>query len=309
MSPFKKRLGSFLREHPDLELLWDEPLSRHTTFRIGGPIWCLARPRSENALAALMDEVRQLDVPMFVFGGGSNLLPPDHGIDAVALQLQLCCGDLQRTQEDEGAVCLHAGAGIGLQELIRYCLRNGLAGLGALAGIPGTLGGALVMNAGTPAGSISDTLTYIDLAVPGEGRRRIARKEFSPAYRSMGLPEECVVLGGGFRLKMGDGEAQRVLVKEILELRKKNQPLEFPSAGSVFKNPPGGSAWELIERAGLKGFRIGDAEVSKKHSNWIINRGSATSRDVLEVIEKIEKEVFGTFGVRLEREIRILDQF
>ncbi|MFZ2446764.1 MAG: UDP-N-acetylmuramate dehydrogenase [Syntrophobacteraceae bacterium] len=305
----KMRISSVLRALPDVELRWDEPLSRHTTFRVGGPVQCLARPRSEKALAILLNEVRERDIPLIVLGGGSNVLPPDGPLDAMVLQLNLSCNKLFRFHESGGGVTfLYSGAGVGLQEVLRYCLRGELEGLEPLAGIPGTVGGALVMNAGTPSGCISDILLWIDLVDEGGEKRRVPRDDLSPAYRSMGLREGVVVVGGCFSLKKGSGEAQRARVKEILERRKKIQPLSFPSAGSIFRNPPGHAAWELIEKAGMKGLRVGDAEVSHKHANWIINRGNARSSDIMELIRKIEKEVFGTFGVRLEREIRILGQ-
>lgn len=303
-------ISSSLRRLPDVELLWDEPLSRHTTFRVGGPVRCLARPRSERALAVLLSEMRDRGVPLFVLGGGSNLLPADGPMDVMAVQLRLSCNKLFRLHESEGgATCLYTGAGVGLQEVIHYCVRSELEGLEPLAGIPGTIGGALFMNAGTAMGTVSDNLIWIELMEDGGGKIRVTRQELAPAYRSMGLPEGSIVLGGCFSLEKGSIQVQRARVKETLENRKKSQPLGFASAGSIFKNPPGRSAWELIEKAGLKGYRIGDAEVSKKHSNWIINRGKATSAEIMALIEKIEKEVFGNFGVRLEREIRILGQF
>lgn len=304
------RISSTLKRVPDVELRWDEPLSRHTTFRVGGPVRCLARPRSERALAILLSEMRDRGVPLFVLGGGSNLLPADGPLDVMAVQLQLSCNKLFRLHESESeATSLYSGAGVSLREVIRYCVRGELEGLEPLAGIPGTVGGALVMNAGTAAGTIFDTLMWIDLMTGGGEKVRVTRDELRPAYRWMGLPEGSIVLGACFGLGKGSSETQRARVKEILERRKKTQPLGFASAGSIFKNPPGRSAWELIEKTGLKGFRIGDAEVSKKHANWIINRGKATSGEIKALIEKIEKEVFGTFGVRLEREIRILGQF
>ncbi len=163
------------------------------------------------------------------------------------------------------------------------------------------------MNAGTPSGAISDNLLEVDL-VDGDGKRRsIRREELTPGYRTRGIAENSIVLGASFKLGSCPGEIVKGRVERILQNRRRTQPLRYPSAGSVFKNPEGQFAGALIEKAGLKGYRIGDAEVSRKHANWILNRGSACARDILCLIEKIENEIFGTFGVRLEREIRILE--
>ncbi len=300
-------ISSVLRTLPDVELRWDEPLARHTTFRVGGPVRCLARPRSEKALAVLLAEVREKGLPLLALGGGSNILAPDGPLDAVALQLNLSCtGLFQENGGEDGGISLYAGAGVGLQEVVRHCVGAELEGIEFLAGIPGTVGGALVMNAGTDGGTISDALLSIDMIDPAGTARRIARQELSPAYRSMGLGEGGIVLGCRLGLAKGSGEVLKARVERVLDRRRKTQPLGYPCAGSVFKNPPGQFAGELIEKAGLKGLRIGDAEISRKHANWIINRGKAKSGDILALMGKVEKEVFGTFGVRLEPEIRIL---
>jgi len=292
-----------------VEVRWSEPMASHTTFRVGGAVWCFARPHTERALASLLQEVRERDAPYFILGGGSNVLPPDQPWDAMVIQLNLACAKLFRFQES-GAdrAFVYMGAGVRLSEALRYCLANDLGGLEPLAGIPGTVGGALVMNAGTAGGDISENLLWIDLIDRLGRRQRVPRYDLSPGYRTMGLPEDCVVIGACFKLAAQPAEVQRARIAELLKERKRTQPLNLPSAGCIFKNPPGKPAGELIEQAGLKGFRIGDAEVSRKHANWIVNRGSATARDITVLIGKIENEVLGTFGVRLEREIRILGQ-
>ncbi len=303
------RFRSLLKDLPEVEFSWDEPLSGHTTFRVGGPVRCLARPRNERALSVLLGQLRECDLPLIVLGAGSNILPPDQGLDVVAIKLNICSSRILRQGEDHGGETLiYAGAGTTLRDVIRYCVRNELEGLETLAGIPGTIGGALIMNAGTSLGTIFDCLTHIDLFDSMGIRRQVPRDELKPSYRSMGIPEGSTVIGGSFRVRKGSSEDLRARIREIVDRRKKNQPLNFASAGSIFKNPPEISAWQLIEKAGLKGFRVGGAEISKKHANWIINRGTASSADILEVIRKIEKEIFGNFGVRLEREIRILGQ-
>ncbi len=301
--------GSSLKSIPNLELMLDEPLCRHTTFRVGGPAQCLVRPGSEGALSLLLKEMRAGDIPFFILGGGSNVLPPDQALDMVVIQLHKACSGLFPLPESSAeAPLVYAGAGKKLQQLVRYSIKNELAGLESLSGIPGTVGGALVMNAGIPSAAISDTLQWIDL-IDAEGvKQRLLRHDLSPKYRTMGLPTQSVVLGGCFKLRKASADTLRARAAQILEHRRQTQPLRYPSAGSVFKNPPGEYAGALIEKAGLKGFRIGDAEISRKHANWIINRGNARASHIIALIEKIENEIFGTFGVRLEREIRILAQ-
>ncbi len=302
-------IRSALESVPDVEFLFNEPLARHTTFRVGGPARLLARPRSERALCALLEPVQDLGIPFLVLGGGSNVLAPDGPCDAAVIQLHLSCNKLVRGEQvAQGQTVVRAGAGMKLQDLIGYCIENGLKGLESLAGIPGTVGGALLMNAGTPAGVISDTLIRIDLLDPDGVRRSVRRDELTPGYRTMGIPEGSVVLGASFGLEPCPGDFLKSSVARIVENRRRTQPLRYPSAGSVFKNPPGQFAGALIEKAGLKGCRLGDAEVSRKHANWIVNRGKARASDILSLIVKIENEIFETFGVRLEREIRILNQ-
>jgi UDP-N-acetylmuramate dehydrogenase len=298
-----------LESVPNVEFLFDEPMARHTTFRVGGPVRALARPRSGQALCALLKPLRDLGLPFFVLGGGSNVLACDGAFEAAAIQLSIACDELLRSaQGEQQQTVLRAGAGLKLRDLIGYCIENNLQGLELLAGIPGTVGGALVMNAGTSARSISDAVIRIDILDADGVRRSILKEELTPGYRTMGIPEGSVVLGACFGLETCPGDFLKSRVAGILQNRRRNQPLRYPSAGSVFKNPRGQFAGALIEKAGLKGYRIGDAEVSRKHANWIVNRGGASARDILDLILKIENEIFATFGVRLEREIRILHQ-
>lgn len=301
-------ISSALASIPDVEFRLDEPLARHTTFRVGGPVRLLARPRSEKALFALLEQIRELDIPFIVLGEGSNVLAPDGPWEMSVIQLHLACNRLLRSeQRAEGQKVLYAGAGTKLQQLILYCIENGLEGLESLAGIPATVGGAIVMNASTSLGAISDSLVDIDLLGPNGNRRSIRKDQLTPGYRTMGIPENSIVLGACFKLRPCSGDIVKARVEQTIKNRRQTQPLRFHSAGSIFKNPVGRFAGSLIEKTGLKGYRIGDAEVSRKHANWIINRGHALARDIIALVERIENEVYGTFGVRLEREIRILE--
>ncbi|MGD0399537.1 MAG: UDP-N-acetylmuramate dehydrogenase [Syntrophobacteraceae bacterium] len=303
-------ISSALASIPDVEFRFDEPLAWHTTFRVGGPVRLLARPRSEKALFALLDPIREFDIPFIVLGEGSNVLAPDGPWEMSVIQLHLACNRLLRSEQRAGGEkVLYAGAGTRLQQLIPYCIENGLEGLESLAGIPATVGGAIVMNASTSLGAISDSLVDIDLLGPSGERRSIPRDQLTPGYRTMGIPESSIVLGARFKLRPCSTDIVKARVEQIIKNRRQTQPLRFHSAGSIFKNPVGRFAGSLIEKAGLKGYRIGDAEVSRKHANWIVNRGHALARDIIELVERIENEVYGIFGVRLEREIRILEPF
>ncbi len=300
-------IRSALESVPDVEFRFDEPLARHTTFRVGGPVRLLARPQSERALCALLGTLREFGIPFLVLGAGSNVLAPDGPSEMAVIQLHLACNKLVRS-ERQNRTALYAGAGIKIGELIGYCIENGLQGLETLTGIPGTVGGAIVMNAGTPSAAISDHLIEVDVVHPDGARRPVRRDELNPGYRTMGITEGSIVLGACFELGPCSSEILRARAEQIVQHRKRTQPLRFPCAGSVFKNPAGQCAGALIDKAGLKGYRLGGAEVSSKHANWIVNRGNARASDIVSLIEKIENEVFKTFGVRLEREIRILKQ-
>jgi UDP-N-acetylmuramate dehydrogenase len=225
----------------------------------------------------------------------------------LAIQLDLCSANLMVQEERGGAgATLSVGAGVRVPRLQRYCLGNRLGGLEFLVGIPGMLGGALAMNAGTKAGSIAEVLLWIEILDENNRRRHIPRSELSPRYRSLGLPTGWVILSGGLEVARCAKESYRDRLSAIMQERKKTQPLGWPSAGCIFKNPEGFAAGALIEKSGLIGMRVGDAEVSLKHANWIVNRGRAKARDVLALIERIERRVEQDSGIRLEREIRIM---
>ncbi len=291
-----------------IEVRWNEPLERHTTFRVGGHARCLARPESESGLIQLMDRVRLGNIPHVVLGAGSNVLVPDQGFDGMVIQLVRCAGEIVRMDAAGGErVELVVGAGVPMRRLLRFCLEWRLGGLEFMVGIPGTVGGALVMNAGTGQEAIGDALQWVEVLDGQGGRRRVERKDLAPAYRNMGFPKDWVVLRAMFGLRaLRNGSESRRVLSEKMRFRKATQPLGLPSAGCIFKNPPGFSAGFLIDRVGLKGFRIGDAGVSEKHANWIVNHGNARARDILDLIEHIEKLVLEEFGVCLEREIHIL---
>ncbi|HOV86619.1 MAG TPA: UDP-N-acetylmuramate dehydrogenase [Syntrophobacteraceae bacterium] len=290
----------------DVEAEWLEPMSRHTTFRIGGPVACLVRPLDEASLAKALGELKRLGLPHFILGAGSNILPPDDPWDVAAVQLTRSCSDIVPIEEHGDRVRVRVGAGGMLSRLLRFCVRHQLGGIEFLAGIPGTVGGAVVMNAGTKRGCIGEALLWVDV-LDGNGRRhRLEKSRLSVSYRSLGLPPDAVVLGACLDLRRSVGAKLRGELLEILRHRRATQPLGYPSAGCIFKNPPGASAGALIEQVGLKGWKVGGAQISEKHANWIVNLGKARAEEVLALVEEAEKRVFEAFGLRMEREIRIL---
>ncbi len=287
----------------DVDLHWDEPLRRRTTFRVGGPVACLAEPRTESALAALIAQARAEGASFRILGEGSNVLAPDGPWETIIIRPRRACGAVEATEEEGGA--LYVGAGVRLAEWIGFCVRHGLGGVEHLVGIPGAVGGALVMNAGTREGAIADSLVWVD-ALDGDGQRvRLYRRELPVSYRSLGLPSGWVALGAGFRLHPTPASELKARMRESAVRRRRTQPLGRPSAGCVFRNPDAAPAGLLIDRAGLKGFRIGDAQVSEKHANWIINVGQARACDIISMMETIEKRVFDCFGIGLKREIEV----
>jgi len=277
-----------------------EPLARYTTFRIGGPADLYLEPVDKEDALALLRALRSSNVPSVVMGNGSNLLVADEGVSGVVINLESGFGEM-RIEEDGTIV---AGAGVRLAQFVDFCIRNHRGGAQMLAGIPGTLGGAIIMNAGAYGGEISDHMLWVDLVRDGE-LTRITRDEGGFAYRTSNLAG-TLVLEAGFRFPEGDRDAMREQRRSTMLKRNTSQPVQWPNAGSIFKNPPGDYAARLIEAAGLKGMRVGGAEISELHANFIINREAATARDVLALIRIARDEVERRFSVRLELEIKLV---
>lgn len=286
------------------QILRNEPLWNKTTFRIGGPAQTLVYPETQAELAHWLasGEVS------FILGGGANLLVADEGIGGVTIGLTkgLCGWSLERRG---GKVIVAAQAGIGLTKLAGLLMKEAVAGLEFAYGIPGSLGGALVMNAGAKGREMKDVVESVTV-MEAEGRERtLARDEIGFSYRASSFPEGVVIAGATLSLSAGGAEEINERMRNYQVERKRSQPLDRPSAGSVFKNPPGDFAGRLIEAAGLKGESVGGARVSEKHANFIVNMGGATAKDTLALIRKVEREVYERFGVRLEREIKLVGDF
>ena len=278
-----------------------EPMSLHTSFRIGGPADAYIEPEDEAGLCRLMAQARKAKVPVFVMGG-TNLLVRDGGIRGIVVRLT----KFDRIEEHQGGF-LYVEGGVGMPRLLKYALQHRLAGLEFAAGIPGTLAGSVVMNAGTRLGEMQDVVERVRMVTPEGEIRELSADEVGFEYRSTRLPRG-IVAGARLRLRWNPKSRMDAVVKDSLLRRKATQPLALPNAGCVFKNPGGDPAGLLIEAAGLKGAQVGDAQVSTLHANFIVNRGRATARDVLSLIRKVGQTVEQTAGVTLQLEVRIVGQ-
>ncbi|MCU0411671.1 MAG: UDP-N-acetylmuramate dehydrogenase [Bacteroidetes bacterium] len=281
------------------ELRASEPMDRHTWMRVGGPAEFYCEPADRNDLAVLIRYLHEQKVPFMVVGRGSNLLVSDAGIRGAVINLETCLNEVRMEQD-----LVVAEAGVRLTKFVDFCVQHGLAGVEMLAGIPGTVGGAVVMNAGAHGGETSDHLVYVELLRESQSVR-IEKRNAGFAYRKSGVMHD-VVLSAGFRLSGGDAEALGRRRKELIMKRNQTQPLELPNLGSMFKNPAGMHAAKLIEEAGLKGKRIGNIQVSEKHANFMVNLGAAKASDVLGLIALVQQTVFERSGIKLELEVKLM---
>lgn len=290
-------------------ILKDEPMSAHTTFRIGGPADYFVVPEDAAALGRGVELCRAEGVDYFITGNGSNLLVGDGGYRGVVFHICHTMDDV--AYEEKGTELLvEAGAGVMLSSLARQVSSKGYTGFEYATGIPGTLGGGVTMNAGAYGGEISDNLLWAELMDETGAVLRLERDRLKLSYRhSVMMEQPLVVLRAGFSFTKGDAMAITEKVAELSRSRKEKQPLEYPSAGSTFKRPEGYFAGKLIQDCGLKGFRVGDAMVSEKHSGFVINVGHATAADVMTLIRHVQQEVNRQFCVRIEPEVRMIGEF
>ena len=290
---------------PDLRMVCDEPMSRHTSFRIGGPARRMAFPASGEQLVLLLAEAERLGARPLVIGNGTNLLCPDAGLDRLVIDTSAA---LNRV-ESAGPDTVTAEAGASLARAADFACRQGLAGLEFAHGIPGTVGGAVCMNAGAYGGEMRQVVQAVTVLFPEEGIRTLSGGDLAFGYRRSFLTDrpDAVVLRAVFRLAPGDPDEIRQQMRELMERRRASQPLDLPSAGSTFKRPEGYFAGTLIDQCGLKGLTVGGAQVSEKHAGFIVNRGGATSADVRELIRQVQARVLDAAGVRLEPEVKIID--
>lgn len=286
------------------EVLWQELMSNHTTFRIGGPADIMIQPNSIEDLIRALGIIKDVNVPYLIIGAGSNLLVRDKGIRGVVIKIGSGFDEISVTDQT-----LTAGSGATLTKIARTAQKFGLKGLEFAVGIPGTVGGALVMNAGAYGGEISQVLQTATVLTKDGQIKTLENKDLHFGYRhSRFLEEKLIALSATFFLEKEDKEIILNHMRELTEKRRSKQPIHMPCAGSVFRRPPDCYVGPMVENAGLKGYRIGGAEVSTKHAGFIVNVGGATCKDVLDLINFIQETIKNKYGVSLEPEIKVVGE-
>lgn len=284
------------------KVLQNEPLAGHTTWRVGGTADVFVVPNDRCELRTTLGLLQEAQVPWLAIGAGSNLLVRDGGIRGAVIH----SGQLRELGFEPGGT-VHAGGGLPLMTLIHEAAPRGLAGLEALAGIPGTIGGAVVMNAGAGGQDLSSVVRSVTLAGP-DGEESIEAATLQFGYRHSTLAPERVVVAAQLQLRPADPAVLEEEIRRRLRHRREAQGVGAPNAGSVFKNPAGLQAWRLIDEAGLRGLAIGGAQVAGKHANFIVNRGGATARDILDLIDRIQEKVLQRTGIELVPEVKIVGE-
>lgn len=283
-------------------LLRNEPMARHTSLRVGGPADLYAIPEDGDDLQDLLNQVAERGMPWLAIGRGNNLLVRDGGIRGVVISLER----FNRISE-AGDKRIRAGAGAENLQVVRFAQNRGLGGIGFISGIPGTVGGAIKMNAGAYGSGILEWTESLTLLRDGRVTE-YGRDELDYGYRRLTLPEGDIILEAVFNLDEREPHHTEEEIRKDLELRRSKHNVGFPSAGSFFKNPAGQTSWRLIDAAGMRGARVGGAQVSPVHSNFLVNTGSATARDFLELSTMVKNAVLTTSGVTLEEEVRIVGE-
>ena len=279
----------------------NESLKKHTTYGIGGPADLMIFPKSKQDLIKVIEIINENKIQLTILGSGSNVLVSDNGIRGAVISLK---NSLKQIEVDDNI--LYAECGTMLGKIVKHAVKNNLIGLENLNGVPGTLGGALIMNAGAWGGEISENLIHVEVINSKSEIQKIQKKDLNFSYRHSSFNKDDILLSAKFNLKKADKDIIKENFIEAQSGRKKSQPLNKRSAGSLFKNPKNNSAGKLLDEAGLKGFSIGDAKISEKHANFFINDGDATSKDMLMLIKKAHKEVKDKFNVNLSLEVKLM---
>jgi len=299
MTDFQKKISALLK---DVELRFEEPLAKHTSFRIGGPAEVMAFPRDAEELSAVLKVSALLDCKPAILGAGTNVLAPDAGLKGLAI----CLKDSLDGMEHLDDTTIRVMAGVTMTRAAVYAANLGLSGLEFAHGIPGTVGGGVYMNAGAYGGEIAQVCKQVAVMDMNGNVSVLPCDKMGFSYRHSRLEEEPgIVLYADFSLTAAPVEQIRARMQELMTKRKTSQPLDYPSAGSAFKRPVGGYAAALIDQAGLKGFQVGGAAVSQKHAGFIVNLGGATAADVLDLLRQVSDIVYKDSGIRLEPEVRI----
>lgn len=301
-----EQIISLLKEIlPEEDILQQERMEKHTSFRIGGPADVFVMPENTSQIRHVIEACRSCGIPWFVLGNGTNLLVSDRGFRGLVIQI----GKKMSQTEVDGERII-AGAGALLSGIALLARNHALTGMEFAGGIPGSLGGAAWMNAGAYGGEMKDILTEVTLLTEDGEEKTVPYKDLLPGYRTTLIQETGdLVTGAVLTLSEGDPEAIRQKMQELQQKRNEKQPLEYPSAGSTFKRPEGYFAGKLISDAGLRGYQVGGARVSDKHAGFVINTGGATAQDVMQLMQDVRDKVYSMSGVELEREVRLLGDF
>ena len=299
LTAFQRKITELL---PQIVLRFDEPMAKHTSFRIGGPAAVMAFPKNPEELAEILRKSALLDCKLAILGAGTNVLAPDAGMDGIVVCLKDALDGI--TLLDGGK--LRVAAGVTMTKAAVFAANHGLSGLEFAHGIPGTVGGGVYMNAGAYGGEICQVCESVDVMDQAGNIRTYSNEEMEFSYRHSVLEENGgIVISAVFALTAMPQEEIRETMRQLMAKRSASQPLDLPSAGSAFKRPVGGYAAALIDQNGLKGFQIGGAAVSTKHAGFVVNMGDATAEDVKSLLVQVSDKVFATTGIRLEPEVRI----
>lgn len=299
LTDFQKKLVTLL---PEIHLAMEEPMAKHTSFRIGGPVEVMAFPKSADELAKLLKASALLHITPAIMGAGTNILAPDEGIRGLVICLKDCMDGMEQVDSNH----IRVAAGVSMTRAAVFAANLGLSGLEFAHGIPGSVGGGVYMNAGAYGGEICQVCESVDVMDMEGNISTMACDCMAFSYRHSILEDrDGIVLSAVFALTPKPQEEIRAKMAELMTKRKTSQPLDLPSAGSAFKRPVGGYAAALIDQAGLKGFCVGGAGVSTKHAGFVVNNGGATAADVKEVLRQVSDKVFENSGIRLEPEVRI----
>ena len=305
LNSYSKDLASFWKG----KILWNKPMSQYSTFKVGGPAEAIISVTNSEDLTRLIHWLKKNDVNWWIVGRGSNILVPDQGLAGVTIVLEGEFSSIEKLESEgsqkENSTLIRAGAGCLLSKVIHYCTKNSLSGFEFAFGIPGSVGGAVIMNAGAWGHEIENLLDSATLMDNNGEVSTEQGRNLGFTYRGWGMKPKTVLLYATFTLTTSSREEIKAACRKYQELRKKNQPLIEPSAGSFFKNPPGLSAGRLIDEAGLKGHSIGGAKISEKHANFIVNTGSASATDILNLMRLVQNTVYKQFDIKLEPEVHI----
>lgn len=302
MSEFTVLQGNLQKLLPEIELRFEESMSRHTSFRIGGPAEVMAFPKNKEELSKILKASALMDLKPAILGAGTNILAPDEGISGLVICLKDCMDGMEQLDETH----IRVAAGVTMTRAAVFAANLGLGGMEFAHGIPGTVGGGVYMNAGAYGGEICQICESVEVMDMAGNVTVRTNEEMKFSYRHSILEEErAIVLGAVFRLIPGETEKIKATMKELQAKRSASQPLDLPSAGSAFKRPVGGFAAALIEQAGLKGFVVGNAGISAKHAGFAVNLGCATAAEMKQLLTQVSDIVYEKSGIRLEPEVRI----